>query len=684
VRHPIAAVIAIATVGLGVVAAGTSFAVTHHSGPAATVTARPAAPVHRVVWKPPGPHRGVDLNVLVVTDGSPPAEAIRQQLTTEGIPVTVLDLRARSRPRITVPFLVRGDQVRAGAFDGIVLPSADPAGLSGAELGVLAKYERAFGVREVDAYTPPTADVGMTAPTYSGPLAGPASVTSAGLAAGFGYLNASFPFSGGLAGPAPFGYLADPLPGSTALVNVAMPGGSGSLVWQSSDGAGRLRLGIGFGYGWYLTQFHFLAPGLVSWLTRGVYLGDDRTYLDIGYDDMFLGDAQWSPTGHCTPRDTTCPRGTPMTPIIRMTPADVTYAVRWEQQHHFTIEFLYNGGASKRFRINGADPLLAAIEPVAGDFYWVNHTYSHAYMGCQQDFTVVPWKCVTSGGNVVWAADLGLISSQISDNFAWARQNGIPAEPGLVATGEYSGLRLLPQQTADNPYLAQATTSDHISWLALDASREPVMRPVGAALGIPRHPIDVGYDVSTVAAEVNEFNWYNTSKASGGSGLCQVSTTTACAKPLDPATGWTSVIVPGQAQIVFAGMLANDPRPFFMHQSNLTGDRLAYQVMDAVLSAYRAVFSDRAPVVNLPMNAGGVALHDQELWAQALRTGTVSAWVQGRTLTIDGPPGTTVPVTVPSGTSVVRSYAGGSLTQYAGEISGYVTLGAHPLTFRLP
>ena len=43
----------------------------------------------------------------------------------------------------------------------------------------------------------------------------------------------------------------------------------------------------------------------------------------------------------------------------------------------------------------------------------------------------------------------------------------------------------------------------------MDASREPNMRPVGAALGIPRHPIDVGDDVDTVAEEVSEFNWYN-------------------------------------------------------------------------------------------------------------------------------------------------------------------------------
>ena len=58
-----------------------------------------------------------------------------------------------------------------------------------------------------------------------------------------------------------------------------------------------------------------------------------------------------------------------------------------------------------------------------------------------------------------------------------------------------------------------------------------------------------------------------------------------------------------------------------MHQSNLTGDRLGYQVMDGVLSAYRSAFGADAPVVNLPMSGDGVVLRDQQLWATAVREG---------------------------------------------------------------
>ena len=642
-----------------------------------------ASPTSVPTPPPVGPHGGVDLNVLVITDGTPSVQAIGQQLTTEGIPSTVINLHESSRAAITRAFLARTlpDGSKGGNFEGIVLPGPTSAGLSASEEDALAWYESTFHVRQVDAYSPPMPDIGMNAPVYSGPLSGTVSLTRAGASAGFGYLNGSFPFSGGPAGPAPFGYLADPIAGggATPLLNATVPGSSGSatLVWQYDNG-GREQLGIGFGYGYFAAQFHYLAHGIVSWVTRGVNLGNWRNYLDIGYDDMFLGDSQWSIAGKCTPGVTPCPKGTPMTPTIRMTPADVSYAVQWEKQHNFTIEFLYNGGASARFAVNGVDALLVATKPVAKDFFWVNHTWSHAYFGCKQDLSTVPWKCATSNGQIVWAAGPSLINSQILQNFAWARQNGIPYEPGVAASGEYSGLPVLPQQPVDNPNLDAAMGPDGIKWIAIDASREPNMRYVGAALSVPRHPIDVGEDVDTVAEEVSEFNWYNTSKADGGSGICEGSKTTACLKPLDPKTGWTSFIVPGQVAIVFNALLNNDPRTFFMHQSNLTGDRLAYTVMDDILSAYRAVYGAAAPIVNLTMFGEGAVLRNQELWSTALREKLVTAWVQGNTVTISGPPSTTVPVTVPAGTT---TGAGGPAfgSPYANEMSQYTTLGSKPL-----
>ena len=102
----------------------------------------------------------MNLKVLVVTDGTPSVEAIRQQLTTEGIPITVISLHDSARKAITRAFLARTlpDGGSGGNFEGIVLPSPAPAGLRADEEDALAWYERTFSVRQVDAYSPPRPD----------------------------------------------------------------------------------------------------------------------------------------------------------------------------------------------------------------------------------------------------------------------------------------------------------------------------------------------------------------------------------------------------------------------------------------------------------------------------------------------------------------------------------------------
>ena len=239
-------------------------------------------------------------------------------------------------------------------------------------------------------------------------------------------------------------------------------------------------------------------------MTRGIHLGYWRNYLTVDSDDVFNADAEWSQPGKCTPNDSTCPPGTPATTPSRMTPADVSFATSWQNSHDFKLEFLYNGGASSRFQVNGTDPLLSAIKPVASSFWWVNHTYTHQWLGCVQDFTVTPWRCATDGSGTTQWVDAGTINGEITNNITWARQNGIPIEPDELAPGEYSGLRILPQQPVDNPSLVlgsgaltlalkaapypgspasapstAATSPDPRSTQAIDTARDPAARPKG-------------------------------------------------------------------------------------------------------------------------------------------------------------------------------------------------------------
>ncbi|HEY1643382.1 MAG TPA: hypothetical protein VGG35_22045 [Streptosporangiaceae bacterium] len=633
----------------------------------------------------------IDLGVLVVTDGNAWTEAIRQQLSSEGVPTTVINLNDPGRPTITSSYLsgTLANGTPEGHFQGVVLPNDIGGGLSPSEMTALANYESAFSVRQVDAYLYPTGNVGTNAPSYAGPLDGSAAtVTTAAKAAGFGYLKGTYNFQGTAGGATSYGYLATPLPNTptttfTPFLTETIPGTTttGTLAGVYNNN-GREQMEISFGYNYYQLQYRYLAHGIVDWLTRGVHFGYWRNYLTADSDDEFNADAEWSQVGKCTPNDTACPPGTPDTTPSRMTPADVTYAVNWEAQHNFTLELLFNGGASSRFQVNGVDPQLAAFKPVASKFWWVSHTYTHQWLGCIQDFTVSPWQCVTDGsGNTEWV-DYNTINGEITNNIQWAQANGIPIEPDELAPGEYSGLRILPQQPVDNPNLVQAINDNGVKWVPIDASRDPAMRPIGNALGVPRHPIDVFYNVSTKADETSEYNWIYDSAANGGSGLCTANGT-PCLAPLSLTTGWTSFILPVQINTMLGSMVQNDPRPFMFHQSNLSGERLLYPVVLGALTAYRAVYATSAPVVNQRLSGAGAALNSQGQWAQALGNGTVSGYVQGTTVTITGPSGTSVPLTMPAGTKVGTSKGAAFGASYAQELSAYTTLGSAPLTLVL-
>ncbi|HWE89984.1 MAG TPA: hypothetical protein VG317_11035 [Pseudonocardiaceae bacterium] len=625
-----------------------------------------------------------NLDVLVVSDGTPWVSAITSELTAEGVPSTVVNLADPARPQLTAGYLadtVNG--VPRAKFEAVVLPNQAPTGLSAAELTALTAFEQQFGIRQVDNYVFPNSTVGLTN-QWSGTLDGTAStLTRAATLGSFSYLSGPVKIED--LDPAvseTYGYLAtalpdDPTTGShyEPYLTATIPGTStqGSLLGDYTSG-GHEQLVISFSYSSAQSQFQLLAHGIVTWMTKGVHLGYYRNYFTLDVDDVFNSDDRWNTTLHCTPGNNDCPAGTPDTTPIRMTPADVTYAVSWQQQNNFQFNMLYNGGASdETVTANGSDPLLPAFQAVQSQFTWVDHTYDHEFLGCQQDFTVIPWRCVTdpTTGAIQWVSESD-INSQISQNVAWAQQHGFTIDPTELVAGEHSGTFILPQQPTDNPNFLAGLQANNIQWLGLDASREPNQRQVSTALGVPRHPMNVFYNVASPAEEVSEYNWIYTSQADGGSGVCTANpATTTCIAPLDPTTGYASYIVPIESRIALSHILGNDPRPHYVHQSNLAESRIIYPVLNSILATYHGEFAANTPIVSPRLSAAAQALRQQAQWASAMSG--VSASEQGDLVTVTGPSTVHVPITVPTGTRV-NSILGSSFGQsYAGEQSAYVT-----------
>lgn len=639
----------------------------------------------------------VDLRVLVITDGGPSVAAIRRQLDLEGVPATEIDLKAPNRAHVTEAFLA--DEVNGeprGKFQAVVVPNDAPAALQADERLALQAYEKKFNVRQVLAYVHPSGAVGLTPPTYTGPLDGAsANLTSAATSGPFNYLRGGFTIQD--ADPAiteTYGYLADPVVGNPyvgtfePLVTATAPSGrtTGVLAGVHRTFDGREQLVLTFSSNGHQHQARYLAHGVITWMTRGIHLGQYRNYLSVHVDDIFVGDGRWSISGDCTPGSGDCPAGVPDTKPIRMNVSDVAHATTWQTTHDYQFDFLYNAeGSDLATELNGADPLTTALLAAQNQFRWVNHTYSHEFLGCVQDFTVIPWRCKTdpATGQTQYVSQ-AQITEEITKNLAWAREHGLNVRPDELVSGEHSGTKVLPQQPNDNPNFVAALTQNGMRWVGLDASREAGARQVGSATAVPRHPINVFYNVATAQEEVDEYNWIYTSRADGGSGICEDHpNTTTCIKPLDLNTGFQSYILPTTVATTLGFALANDPRPHYVHQANLTEDRLIYPVLEAVLSAYRGVFAANTPLVNPRLADAGTALANQDAWRAAVNNGQVSGYVRGNAVTVQAPAGLAVPMTAPAGTQQGATAFGEA---YAGERSSFeaIPAGQSALVLTLP
>lgn len=640
------------------------------------------------------PGQRVDLRVLVVSDGQPMVEGIVAELDAEGVPYTKVLLSDPERPIIDAAFL--SDTVASGPrakFQSVVLPNENPFGPGSPEMAALIAFETTFDIRQVDAFVYTNPALGLEVPTYAGPLDGLiARVTASGKAGPFSYLSGSVPIDDNSATvPESYGYLARPLPSTAAssfvpLIDLPIPGsGARAPIVGVYKSGGREQLLITMANNYFQAQFQVMAHGIITWMTRGVHLGYDRNYFTVHVDDIFDTNTRWSVENHCTPTND-CPVGID-TPGIRMTAADVATLVNYQQASGIKIDMVFNGYGHEEWQLfnpSATDPLLTAFQANAGAFRWINHTYSHLFLGCVQDYTVVPWQCVTSDGQIEYL-DQATVMGEITQNLSWAAANGIPvSNPHELVTGEHSGLFILPQQPLDSPNFAPALTATGITTIASDSSRDPVSRQVGTAMTVPRPPMSVFYNVATRLEEVTEYNWIYTSVANGGSGICeQHPDTVTCIAPLDPATGFTDYIVPTEATIDLRHILSNNPAPHFVHGSNFSEDRLAYPMLNEILRRYRSSYNSSAPLVQPTFTEDSAILQRQATWKSA--NNSVTAFTLNGVVTVSSSGGSNeVPITVPDGTHVGSS--GGDVfgAGYAGERSSWSTVGGSGLSLVLP
>lgn len=411
----------------------------------------------------------IDLKVLVLGTSTTEPDLLSWEaaLQREGVP---FDAAITSAGVTTIPTLstTLAGGAKEGKYEAVIVTVGGlvdcstgtcVAGLTAAQNAALESYEQTFGVRQITGDVYPSTAYGLNSPTTSGALDGTqGSLTADGLT-DFPYLNGPVKLDVGT-----YGYEATPAAGASFDTLVSGPGGS-SLVGIYTDPNGVQQMVETFNQNRYQLQSELLRHGALAWVTRGVYFGDQRNYLETNVDDNFLTDDSWSTATHTTDYS---PAN-----ALRQRASDIVNAAGWSSANSFRIDELFNGGGSVAWAAGtapGTDPVLAQLQAIcsancgpnnsgaaatyANSFGWVNHTWDHASLdqGCStQNYIEAEIQ-----QNTNWAArgpgttlgnpntgGLGLTEDSTGTTALGAEN------PGAVVTGEHSGpANLLPGHTA--------------------------------------------------------------------------------------------------------------------------------------------------------------------------------------------------------------------------------------------
>ena len=384
------------------------------------------------------PGQKIDLKVLLLSaDGTEPAYAAwKAELDREGVPYDTFVAYSGATKAATLTDSLLADYGDSHAkYQAVILSTGDLghtvtnpdatvsflSALTDTEWAALAKVERTFGIRQLSDFTAPTPAHGLNTVgglTTDG-LVG--TLTPTGKAA-FPYLKGNVPIANDDPVAAEtFGYQATPVNAADWQTLLAGPNNTAYLGIYTHPDDGREEMVYTVASNQFQSHNQLLRHGMLNWVTRGVFLGYQRNYLEIDVDDVFLGDDKWNAATNVTDYD--------FANAIRMTPADVSNAVAWQNANGLKLNMVYNMGGVDLYGGPGADPLLAAFGANKNQFHWTNHTLEHPNLDCT---TVSYTSNQLTQNQTRFNSLLGPVSAGLND-------------PTEAVTGEHSGLaNLIP------------------------------------------------------------------------------------------------------------------------------------------------------------------------------------------------------------------------------------------------
>ncbi|WCB95093.1 hypothetical protein DSM104299_03835 [Baekduia alba] len=450
-----------------------------------------------------GPGQRLDAKVLLLSaDGTEPGFAAwKYELAREGVPfdaVVAYTGAAKTSTLTDAQLADYGDQ--HAKYDAVILASGDLghqvtnadattsylSALTDAEWSALAKFERTFGVRQLSDYTAPSPAHGLVTVGGVRQDGKVGTLTATGKDA-FPYLKGPLPIPDDDPNPASseaFGYAGTPVDAANWQTLVSAPGGGAYLGIYTHPDDGREEMVMTVAGNENQSHVQLLRHGMLNWVTRGVFLGIQRNYLELQVDDLFLGDDAWDPATHTTNYDPAA--------ASRMSAGDVAQAVQWSKARNLRIDFAYNGGGSALWldQVNNdenaandtaTDPLVAAIQANKASFGFVNHTFDHPNLDC---------------------SSASFISKEVNDNVAWAAARGIAIDPREVVTGEHSGLA---NSRPGNPGTIDPPSIDdivpHTGTAPPSTTTPPTTTTPASTTGVPSGTYDYAVSARSAAGE---------------------------------------------------------------------------------------------------------------------------------------------------------------------------------------
>jgi hypothetical protein len=581
-------------------------------------------------------------------------------------------LLSRTTP-LTAASLVRPDGT--GRYDAILLTNSSllyadgggyVSGFDGTEWNTLWAYERDYGVRQAVLYgsygTFPE-DYCLTGVSEGGVGAAVLNTTlTASGAQIFDYLNA------GARIPIQQSYVYRTAVTAGCSATPVLTAGSDVLGVLSTSSDGRQRLELTFTSNQYLLQSDLLVYGLFRWASRGLFLGEERHYLNIDVDDWF------------NTADERAPDGTINTdPGWSMSAHDAynTYLRQLAVRRQYPLAsalklgLAFNGGdadltAGSTCSPNGTvDQLTATTRCLANQFTWINHSVTHPKMSF---------------------SDYATSYAEITNNLTIAQQLGLPVDRTVFKSPEYSGLGTYnpdPNDDIDpptdyglmasNPAMLQAAKDAGVKYLHGNMSfpsQVPscfdcgIAHPMQPSLTIvPDWPTNIAYFSTTPDEETSFYNFYY---GPGGK------------FPYWPTNLTYPQVISAETDIALAHMTSGSVYTHTFHIANLrdygSGRTLLFDWLTSLLGKYSSYY--KVPVLNpgwprLAQYATGRNGHFAELAAgvDAVYDRTANA------VTVSSPA---------AGTVTVSGARTAGFTAYGTDISASLTLTAGGATVFTP